>query len=466
MGLTKATDGAAKLLKAAMTARDASSAGPAFGSGYVMPAARTGGVGNTQLSTWGITKESMDAWTLANKTTAGDTHKWWVAARAVSKACQDWHTKWTNDSTKLTAGNAAFAETEVKWNTDTASGACNSGSNPAGGTWGNNAANDAPTCKTACQEASRGMLIDPDASGMDLGGGKNANEASKVMAKYSGASTYCAGWSFETGNASKCKLLSAAVAEASRPVPVSSGATANAADRCFQMTTPAPFWEIQNTLQSAYATVTATNEALQVAMKNEIIKQVLLEKAWLTAWYKQQYWAALANQLNVVSADTTQAKTITALKADVDKDDPATTCTKGAKAARDTADTKLTDATDALAKLQTTTAEAAAVVADLGKRIIRADAAIAELDALANAQATGTLDAAAALRVKEWTDYKGVAGEATLAASAKLAAEGAVKPRSGAQVTDGGKLTEDRAVAQGTWDAAKLAAQKAQTDLT
>jgi hypothetical protein len=58
-----------------------------------------------------------------------------------------------------------------------------------------------------------------------------------------------------------------------------------------------------------------------------------------------------------------------------------------------------------LATLQATTAAAEATVTELGKRIIRGGVELAELDSLANAGATGTLDAAATLRATDSDVY-------------------------------------------------------------
>lgn len=145
----------------------------------------------------------------------------------------------------------------------------------------------------------------------------------------------------------------------------------------------------------------------------------------------------------------------------------------GAEAATSTAQTQLNTATEQLATLQAATAAAAATVAALGVRILRADAQITNLESLANAGATGTLDAAAKLRLDAYNAYNNdgsvsgsVKGAATLATEEKTAADLAVKARTSASATDGGALTEARAVAQANWDTAKTAATNAGTALT
>lgn len=66
--------------------------------------------------------------------------------------------------------------------------------------------------------------------------------------------------------------------------------------------------------------------------------------------------------------------------------------------------TNITNAEEALAKLQATTAAAAAVQAELTKRILRASAEITELGTLTNGT-TGTLDIEKARRTTEVSDY-------------------------------------------------------------
>lgn len=69
-----------------------------------------------------------------------------------------------------------------------------------------------------------------------------------------------------------------------------------------------------------------------------------------------------------------------------------------------TQQTNITNAEEALAKLQATTAAAAAVQAELTKRILRASAEITELGTLTNGS-TGTLDIEKTRRTTEVSDY-------------------------------------------------------------
>merc|ERR1719453_904761 len=99
----------------------------------------------------------------------------------------------------------------------------------------------------------------------------------------------------------------------------------------------------------------------------------------------------------------------------------------GAETLKTTAEGSLNTAEEALAKLQATTAEAAATVAALGKRILNADAQIAELTTLTT---NGALATATTLRNTEWLDHKNdgsvqdsVKGEFTNAAEALVLAD-------------------------------------------
>jgi hypothetical protein len=212
-------------------------------------------------------------------------------------------------------------------------------------------------------------------------------------------------------------------------------------------------------------------------MAAQAVTQAGLEKAWLSAWYVQQYWANLLLQLSEDdgstvgrAVDTHYGAKSKTFKDKVDELGAAqvltTTSVAGATSAVGTAQTNLNTAAEALATLQATEAAAAAVVAGLGTRILRADAQVSELDSLANAGATGTLDTASALRAADLAAYQAADGEKPLADAAQVAADAAVAARTGASTTDGGALTEARAVAEAAWTAAQGVATQAGTDLT
>lgn len=110
------------------------------------------------------------------------------------------------------------------------------------------------------------------------------------------------------------------------------------------------------------------------------------------------------------------------------------TTAAGAETIMTAAETALETAEADLAKLQAATASAQATVTALGTRILRADAQLSELATLVKASPdVGTLDAAAALRVKAFNDYNNDGtgadpkGGAAVAADAKAAADLAVK---------------------------------------
>lgn len=147
------------------------------------------------------------------------------------------------------------------------------------------------------------------------------------------------------------------------------------------------------------------------------------------------------------------------------------------------AEADLATAEGNLATLQAATAAAQATVSALEMRILRADAQLDNLGELVKgAPEQGTLDIAAALRVKAYNDFNNDGsgddpkGEAVLAAEAKAAADDAVKLRSSGAITeagfvdetrgDGGNLLEDRALALAAWNLKKQESTAAESALS
>lgn len=126
-----------------------------------------------------------------------------------------------------------------------------------------------------------------------------------------------------------------------------------------------------------------------------------------------------------------------------------------------TQETNITNAEEALAKLQATTAAAAAVQAELTKRILRAAAEITELGTLTNGS-TGTLDIEKTRRTAEVSDYAPIFNAAT---SAVTTTADAVKARSSGSATDGGALTEAMEVAKAAYNAKVALQTTAQNNL-
>lgn len=71
------------------------------------------------------------------------------------------------------------------------------------------------------------------------------------------------------------------------------------------MTTVKAFATAQAAVNTAAGNVTAT---LLTNMTTAADSQAALEKAWLEAWYEQQYWAAITTQLTE-STSGTKSKT-------------------------------------------------------------------------------------------------------------------------------------------------------------
>lgn len=193
LGLTSGADGAAKALAAAVTARDAATAGA-----KTMPGARTQSTtaGEEWKMSWAVTAASMDAWTAANSS-AGAAHTWWVLARDVNIAVDAWH------SDALTALTATV-DTSIKASAATsASLPCDQSSPAAAGgvSWGSNAATTEANCKLACEAQSTAALTE-------------TVDTVANLPKYSAVAgtAYCGAYSFESTNAANsavtlCKLL-------------------------------------------------------------------------------------------------------------------------------------------------------------------------------------------------------------------------------------------------------------------
>lgn len=203
--------------------------------------------------------------------------------------------------------------------------------------------------------------------------------------------------------------------------------------------------------------------------------QADLEKTWLEAWYTQQYWVEIDKWLNKAeSGSSTEAfETKRAAIAVSDDTDPETL--EGATALSSSTDGDLLSAEKDLLELEATTALAAAAVAELGKRILRADLELAELEKLVsvNGGDAGTLDLALTKRKSEFEDYDN--GEFKSATDDKAAAEAAIKARSGDKETvddveqdkaDGGALKEAVFSTEALWTKAKETTVGAESELT
>lgn len=272
--------------------------------------------------------------------------------------------------------------------------------------------------------------MNPDTDGTG-GATTTANNGGATMGTYAtDASTlWCGGYTWDDDNADsnlKCQLL---YGDDEPKAPTASSTS----DRCAKMTTVKAFADLAAAMFTAWGNVTNT---LYTNISNDAITQAALEKTWLQAWYEQQYWAAIKTELTT-SASSTAATSNNAMSAFTHtrviwlatsgtSDD---TNVVGAEAATASATTSLNNATEQLATLQAANAAAAATVAALGTRITRSTAQLAELDTLANDGATGTLDAAAALRNEEHAAYTNdgsasgsTKGEAVLAAEELAAA--------------------------------------------
>jgi hypothetical protein len=103
----------------------------------------------------------------------------------------------------------------------------------------------------------------------------------------SDASTlWCGGYSWDDDNATaalKCQLIYGSDA----PKKPTSSSTS---DRCSKMDTVKAFADLAATMFTAWGNVTGS---LYTNLGTAADAQAALEKAWLQAWYEQQYWAAI-----------------------------------------------------------------------------------------------------------------------------------------------------------------------------
>lgn len=137
-----------------------------------------------------------------------------------------------------------------------------------------------------------------------------------------------------------------------------------------------------------------------------IATQVELEKAWLEAWYVQQYWVAITAEL-AVDFDGSMAKTVQGLVTTLGGGDGDGRLSKaGAEKDANDADTALTAAQSQLAALAADVTSAQATVSELSARIISAGIEMAELRTLAAEDGTsGKLDAQVAKRTTIYDAY-------------------------------------------------------------
>lgn len=294
------------------------------------------------------------------------------------------------------------------------------------------------------------MVADADTNAGSAGALSTATNGD--FASYTGGAavtTYCSAYSFndaESTTTDKCKLM----------LDAASGVTAGTgtSSMCATLDTVADFATKQASVATTYAAVNSHADVV-----TEMDAQAALEKAWLEAWYLQQYWSELKTELTT-STSGSKAETFSGLVTTLGATTSDNTSVIGATALATSADNELTAATTQLATLQAATAAATATVTELGKRILRAGAELADLDGLANTGGTGTLDAAAALRTTDSDDY--AAGARQAAIDELAAANAAVAAESSAGAADGGALTEARRTRQTEWTQAGTALDEAQ----
>lgn len=346
-------------------------------------------------------------------------------------------------------------------------------------------------CKAQCQTYTvAGLIIDPGYTPSGAGASPVDNGGAK-MAKFAATGEYCGAYNFddaaETASAGTgCKIkkdsdtaaaISATTVHASSKCVVMNGAS-NGSDASSSKAAAAK----QTAVKGAWDTVIATSNTLHTNMVVIIDAQADLEKAWLNAWYDEQYWVQVNAQLDTGTAGSlakSYADQIALLGGTgTSVADNYTLANNAASSAQSAYDA----AVAALALLQSAATTTAAVSNELGKRITRATAEIAELNTLSTTPApatgfgTGTLDLQAKKRTEDYNAFAsdGVVanfgtvpkGDKVKADEAKVAADLAVKARSAPTVADGGALTEARTLADAAWTTAKTNATAADDALS
>ena len=375
------------------------------------------------MTNWAaIAAAGMDTWTAQNSV-AGATSLWWAKARDVTIAADNWHTHWTSNSAANTPGGfvQALASVDNK--------PCDV-STTADWTTAATLA-DLAACKTSCETATYNNIVvqlNSGAAGHNGGG--------RSMARWDAAATYCGGYSW-TVSGTSCQWMK------DKDTPAAIAGAGATGDKCYKMTGAKTASDLQVTLKDKWALLingvtgagtSAETYTLLTNMQNEMNTQAGLEKAWLQAWYLQQYWNNVKDQLNPATGGTTAkiyADAQTALAASGAPNNSNTASVHGATYIAGLVSTGLTTAQETLATYQTATAAAQSVVAALGTRIIRTEDELTELAKLVETStAAGVvpnkiLDQAAKLRKDDLDAFMapttGEKAKATAALNAALA---------------------------------------------
>jgi hypothetical protein len=114
---------------------------------------------------------------------------------------------------------------------------------------------------------------------------------------FAGASAvdWCGAYSWDHG-ASVCKL------QKNGNDGPSEDATGNSDSTCSKINdaNSKDFRDAQEAVRAAYKTYN-DGSTKHTSMQGVADTQAALEKAWLSAWYKQQYWAAIVTELDVTT---------------------------------------------------------------------------------------------------------------------------------------------------------------------
>lgn len=150
-------------------------------------------------------------------------------------------------------------------------------------------ATDAAECRTACETTARAALVmNPDTTSGQDNATTTANNGGDIMGVYASdaSAAWCGGFTWDDDGVTateKCQLLLGSDAP-------QAPAAATGGDQCGKMTTVKAFADLNVDLFTAWGDVT---NSLYTNLGNAADSQAALEKAWLQAWYEQQYWAQI-----------------------------------------------------------------------------------------------------------------------------------------------------------------------------
>jgi hypothetical protein len=156
-------------------------------------------------------------------------------------------------------------------------------------------------CKKACITYSYVKLVKL----MDYTVDTTDYKTGAPTAVFEAAGGYCGAYSFNDAEATAALKCTIKIDD-----DTATAAAAATGSKCFVMKKdPRPdpetgdysskaWFVMQTAVKDAWTPIAATSYALQTAMKGAMTTQAALEKAWLNAYYDNQYWSSVGSLLN------------------------------------------------------------------------------------------------------------------------------------------------------------------------